>query len=125
MTARPRQSGILAICVALVFVVQSLGSAYAIGIGGRPPALDAFGNPLCITSGEHGAPADGKHGGVGGCCTLACASMAPSLGLPEATAATGRVGLKFVAKLAGPVGHVAAEVRSAAPVNPRAPPSTM
>ena len=67
----------------LMLVLQTLGSAHAMGAGSGPYLLDAFGNPLCITSGAHGD--DGqpvRHGTLKDCCALGCLNVATSVGLP-------------------------------------------
>jgi len=59
----------VAICV---LVLQSFLSVWATAAM-TAPMLDAFGNPLCITSIEHnGTPPPGGHSTLPDCCTLGC-----------------------------------------------------
>lgn len=63
----------IAAIAALLLFVQSFGLACQ--AHGMPVQLmlDQFGNPLCITSGEHGDPAQ-EQGSAPTCCTMGCAS---------------------------------------------------
>jgi len=120
VTARSRQTGLFeVIAIALILVVQTLGSAYATGLG--PVQLDAFGNPLCVTSGSHSAPADGTHGGIQSCCTLACTNAAPAL---EAPTVGGVVAAPrwLSATLSGTLHLTAVGPAFASSARPRAPP---
>lgn len=73
---------VVAFLAALVFVIQTSITAWAGATAGAIPTLDAFGNPLCITSHDASGPTDGDHGKVPSCCTLGCASVAPVLDQP-------------------------------------------
>lgn len=69
----------IALAAAWVFLVQSLAGSFAAETGRI--LLDAFGNPLCISSTGHDASPDGGHHDKmpGGCvlgCAIACASVA-------------------------------------------------
>lgn len=120
VTARSRQTGLFeAIAIALILFVQTLSSAYATGVG--PVPLDAFGNPLCITSGNHSAPADGAHGGIESCCTLACTNAAPALDAPAAGGVVSAPRWLF-ATLSGALDMTAAGPAFASSARPRAPP---
>ncbi|MGD9914518.1 MAG: hypothetical protein AB7S80_10595 [Rhizobiaceae bacterium] len=77
---------VVAFLAALVFVVQTSFVAWAGAAVAAGPTLDAFGNPLCITSHEVSGSTDGDHGKVPSCCTLGCASVAPVLDQPAGTA---------------------------------------
>lgn len=124
MTAPSRQAGLFeAIAIALILVVQTLGSAYATGAGAVP--LDAFGNPLCITSGNHAAPTDGSHGGVQSCCALACTNVATLLVTPERGGAVEAPPRRLAATLSGVSSQAAPEPPLAASARPRAPPLPM
>lgn len=58
-----------ALFAALALLLQSAGAAWA---GSYAPALDAFGNPLCINDDVHrGGPHSGDRAGFANCCTLA------------------------------------------------------
>lgn len=73
---------IVAFVAALAIFVQTFGAAHAAGAMPFGPVLDAFGNPLCLSSaGETGGPShgDGKSGSFADCCTLGCASVSPAL----------------------------------------------
>lgn len=64
--------GVAAIAAYMLFL-QGLLGAFAIGAADAAQ-LDVFGNPLCITSGEHAAvDLDGSHTSSSmECCTAAC-----------------------------------------------------
>lgn len=65
----------IALAAGLVFVVQTLTVAWTAGAMAAGPQLDAFGNPLCITSTDHHNPAPaGKHSKLGDCCTFGCST---------------------------------------------------
>lgn len=69
----------VALVAAYMFVVQSLIGAFALGASAAPTQLDAFGNPLCITSSETAdkEPDRGSHSSLPDCCTVACNMFAP------------------------------------------------
>ena len=112
----------LALVAAWLFLVQSLAGGFALAAGEVP--LDAFGNPLCITSTDHGAPADNSdHGKMPGCCMLGCAASATVAGAPPdetsliivfRTETPGR-------PLAAPIATIQADDHD--PGSPRAPPA--
>lgn len=105
-----------------MLVFQGLLGALAIGEAHATPMLDAFGNPLCITSSES-SPESKPHTGLPDCCTVSCSMFAVAGAsdratnslfnpLPEATAAL----FTLVAV------HIAPLVLARGPGNPRAPP---
>lgn len=63
-----------AIFAAFILFVQLLVGGFALGTAAAaPPMLDIFGNPLCITSGDHADGEDGKgHTGLPDCCAPGC-----------------------------------------------------
>ena len=62
----------VALVAAYVLVLQALVGAFALGAAASP-VLDAFGNPLCITSAASpDSGSDRNHGYVPDCCTIAC-----------------------------------------------------
>lgn len=68
----------VAFIAALVLVLQSFLSAWATGAFAATPMLDAFGNPLCITSvDDDGATPASDHSKMPDCCTFGC-NMAAS-----------------------------------------------
>ncbi|MCX7304055.1 MAG: hypothetical protein NTV73_06920 [Hyphomicrobiales bacterium] len=76
----------IAFLAAAVFVLQSLLMAWAAGAMPIQPDLDAFGNPLCITSVDRDTQSPVKdHSTMLDCCTLGC-SMGSSVlaSAPEA-----------------------------------------
>jgi hypothetical protein len=80
----------IALAAALLFVLQALASTFVAGAQADGLQLDAFGNPLCITSGDHSLP-DGKPGGhkqATDCCTLFCSTSTAALGPPPQGGAT-------------------------------------
>lgn len=81
--------GLFALVAAILLVLQSLANAQALPMGGS--MLDAFGNPLCITS----ADGDDASGGLPAdhvCCPLGCAAATP---LPEGPLAPVFVAIVF------------------------------
>jgi hypothetical protein len=106
-----------------LLVLQSFLSAWAAGAMPIQPTLDAFGNPLCITSGDHGG-GSADHSKLPDCCTFGCSAVSPML---AARAADGT-------SIARPllVSHVLFAVGEAVvtaspehdPGSPRAPPLT-
>ncbi|MCB1468947.1 MAG: hypothetical protein KDK08_17820 [Rhizobiaceae bacterium] len=124
---RQRHLGLIeAIMLALMLVLQTLGSAHAVGAGSGPYLLDAFGNPLCITSGAHGD--DGQpvhHGALKDCCALGCLNVATSMGMPlgdiEAVRPEARLLLVLDRRFFQPSPPSAPRSNA----NPRAPPFAM
>ncbi|TKT82403.1 hypothetical protein [Aquamicrobium sp. LC103] len=123
---RLRQKGSfwVALVAAYMLVLQSAMGALALGIGPSQPALDAFGNPLCITGTER-SDAGGKagHGLLPDCCVPGCAMFAPASNPPEAASVAtlpslpGRISFAVERDISVP----APEHH---PGNPRAPPLT-
>lgn len=70
----------VAFIAALVLVLQSLLSAWAAGAMSATPMLDAFGNPLCITSvDQDGSTPASDHSKLPDCCTFCCHLALPLL----------------------------------------------
>lgn len=115
----------VALAAALMLLLQTAAGAYALGTGAAAAPRDAFGNPLCITSGTHTGqdlPAFPAHSTLPGCCTLACSLGVALLG-PGPEAAFVAVPL-HASMLAKPLPVRARPVRLSehSPANPRAPP---
>lgn len=111
----------LALVAAVLFLVQSLAGGFAVAADEVP--VDAFGNPLCITSTDHGTPADGSdHGKLPGCCMLGCAASAAVVSTPpdEASLIIAFRTELFGEPLPAPVVIVQADDHD--PGSPRAPP---
>jgi hypothetical protein len=112
----------LVLVAALLFLVQSLSGGFAMAAGNVP--LDAFGNPLCITSSDHGTPADrGDHGKMPGCCMLGCTTAAMVVGAPPVSAS---LVVEFRAGIAArrPTGRtIVVQADDHQPGSPRAPPA--
>ena len=79
--ARHRRGLTVAFVAAGVLVLQFLFSAWATSAIAATPLLDRFGNPLCITSIDHGGalPA-GNHSNLPDCCAFGCSLTSPLLG---------------------------------------------
>lgn len=62
-----------------MLVLQGLFGAFATGAADAGEMLDAFGNPLCITSMDGGSqtPDSRDHSAMPDCCTAACGMFAP------------------------------------------------
>ncbi|RFC68779.1 MULTISPECIES: hypothetical protein [Mesorhizobium] len=78
MAFAQRRQVAFALVAAIVFVLQTLGSAWA---DHSIPMLDAFGNPLCLNNDvASGGQHDSDHSKQSDCCTAACSSwVAPAL----------------------------------------------
>ncbi|WP_396998037.1 DUF2946 family protein [Ochrobactrum sp. S1502_03] len=77
-------SAYVAFMAACVLFLQSFFAAYASAGVASQPILDAFGNPLCITSSS--TDPDGKepvHSKLPNCCTFGCSSVSPLLPAPD------------------------------------------
>lgn len=118
-----RGSRPIAFMAAVAFAVQFFLAAWAAGAMPAAPGLDAFGNPLCITSGDHGAGSSGGHQALPVCCVLGCnAALSFSALTPQDGAAGFVPPLVLSHLLVVPrktVSVAAPEYRSG---NPRAPP---
>lgn len=70
---RHRRGSAVALVAVFVLVLQSFLSAWAVGAMPATPMLDAFGNPLCITSTDHNASGQsGDHSSLPNCCAFGC-----------------------------------------------------
>ena len=126
MKLKPRQMG-FALVAALMLVLQAAAGAYALGMAASAP-LDAFGNPLCITSTDSvdirsGLP---DHNTLTDCCAVAC-SMFSAAATDERATPSVHNPLARVAGLFTPVFDavkpVIAPERS--PGSPRSPPGLL
>ncbi|MEW9806362.1 hypothetical protein [Mesorhizobium marinum] len=72
----------LALVAAAVLVLNALLSPWAYAAP-QGTLVDAFGNPLCITSADGHAPSPARdHSSFPDCCTLGCAGAAHALAAP-------------------------------------------
>ncbi|WP_442582920.1 hypothetical protein ACSBOB_13600 [Mesorhizobium sp. ASY16-5R] len=112
----------LALVAAALFLVQSLSGGFAVAAGNIP--LDAFGNPLCITSSDHGTPADrSDHGKMPGCCMLGCTAAAMVVGAPP-TGTSLAVAFQTGIAARRPMGRtIVVQADDHPPGSPRAPPA--
>ena len=115
----------VALVAALMLVLQSAGSAFALGAN-PAPQTDLFGNVLCVTvGGEHGiGSGDSGHAKIPDCCVAGChmlgnlalaAPDAPSLDAPCAAILAAAHSLATDTPL----------TRTYRPGNPRAPPASV
>lgn len=75
-----RQDRAVALIAAVLLVLQAFAASVAIGSSApASPLLDAFGNPLCITS--HQAPEQERpaHAALPDCCTVSCSMFAAAM----------------------------------------------
>lgn len=118
----------IAFIATYMLVLQAMLGAFALGAVNASPMLDAFGNPLCITSTDStdSDTGRGEHNALPDCCTVACSMFAAatsedrsphSLSNPLPASAV-RLRASF-----DPLVHVVALERS--PGSPRSPPLTM
>ena len=117
-----RRGTAIALVAALIFVVQASLSVWAGAAAAAQPMLDAFGNPLCITSDDGSSLPGDDHARQPNCCTLGCSTFSPVLPEPDR-------GALDVATFRGsdvllPPGTVSTGLRGLdhAPGSPRAPP---
>jgi len=68
----------VAFFAACMLFLQALVTGLSLGASAASPLLDAFGNPLCLTSvdGDATGSDHGGHGGLPNCCTSACSMFA-------------------------------------------------
>lgn len=69
----------VALVASYMLVLQALIGAFALGAAAASPMLDAFGNPLCITSTDSTDTGSDRtsHSAMPDCCTIACNMFAP------------------------------------------------
>lgn len=106
---------------ACVLVLQTIFVAWT-SHAAATPALDAFGNPLCITSPDGHGSGDDKPT-LPSCCVLGCATAIQALVEPDSTGE--QIVLRVVEHLA-PMAVLAIPTIPAeehAPGSPRAPPA--
>lgn len=125
MKVRRTGSGFgIALVAAYLLFLQAAISGFISGASAAPLSLDAFGNPLCITSTDVGSPAEG-----GGdhqspeCCLSACAMFAPVLASGEVPKAPTVLHADTATIVPLPAPTLAQRSRGE-PGNPRAPPRT-
>jgi len=104
---------VVALAAAYILILQSVVGALALGAGPNARLLDAFGNPLCITSADHSEQAPARHHNapLPDCCTAACSNFAPVF-LPA----------RPFAHVANPLPMDAEPLRSVAEAGPRPAP---
>lgn len=120
---KPRWS--IAFVAGVLFALQTLTVTWAAGTMPAGPQLDAFGNPLCITSADHDrtAPA-GDRSRLPECCMFGCTAAWNAMAGPAGG------DIVFWRPLLGPDvifrihGDVCIEASDHEPGNPRAPPLT-
>lgn len=122
---RHRRGSAVALVATFVLVLQSFLSAWAAGAMPATPMLDAFGNPLCITSVDHdGSTPANDHSKLPACCTFGCNLASPLLAAEPAHG----VGLLRPLSSADVRFHVHKTVHIQSPDHdpgsPRAPPLT-
>ena len=112
---------LVALVAGCLLLVQAFTSAWASGAMPLGPRLDAFGNPLCITSTDNDDPTGG-HSKLPDCCVLGCSAAVPPLAAP----ACGSIVLALPLQRSGSGLSVRivvrAEIQDHNPGSPRAPP---
>ena len=120
MAFAQRRQVAFALVAAIVFVLQTLGSAWA---DRSIPMLDAFGNPICMNNDvANGEQHQSDHGKQTDCCTAACSGwVAPALDPQSASEV-----LVYFREIAAPFGderNISTNLLAAnEQANPRAPP---
>jgi hypothetical protein len=79
--SRRTQDITIALVASVMLFLQGVVTAWSAGIMPLGPMLDAFGNPLCITSTDRSPPSE-NHSSLPDCCTMGCASASPLVALP-------------------------------------------
>ena len=69
----------VALVAACMLVLQALIGSFAVGAAAASPMLDAFGNPLCISSASAAdpMPLESDRGAMPDCCAVSCSMFAP------------------------------------------------
>lgn len=69
----------IALVAIYMLVLQGMLGAFAMGAASASPMLDAFGNPICITSDNSvaDAPDPVRHTPLPDCCVSGCSMFAP------------------------------------------------
>lgn len=116
----------VAFVAAYMLVLQGLLGAFTLGAAAASPGLDAFGNPLCITSGSSAPAFDGTgHDGPASSCAIACGMVAPVAADGRAPNSLSNPLVPLAASAPAPdcpVGSTFALQRG--PGSPRSPPAT-
>ncbi len=118
----------VALAAAFVIVLQSFATAWASGSMPSGAMLDAFGNPLCVTSADQPSVAlgdsgpSGDHSKMPNCCTLGCSMVSPLLVTPADDAGAWRLDTAEADLVTFAV--IVVTFPDHDPGNPRAPPLT-
>lgn len=112
-----------ALFAACVLVLQAAAGALALGSAAASPALDAFGNPLCVGGTAVQQAPDGVAPGLlPDCCTAACALFAPGTAGAAPHSLANPLAPVSVVAFPAPSGVGPAASHAHGPGNPRAPP---
>ena len=87
-----------ALVAVVLLVLQSVLVGFTLGASAAAPALDTFGNPICLTGSEGSSRADQPspgHSRLPDCCTIGCPMLSgPLVGpAPEAVALPAPLGV--------------------------------
>lgn len=74
-----RRDNKVAFVATLALLLQAVFMAWSVGAAPAAPALDAFGNPLCITGADGAAPAGFAGLGTPDCCAFGCSLSATTV----------------------------------------------
>lgn len=114
---------LLRLALALVLFAQLAVGAYAQGSASQ---LDAFGNPLCVSSVTHDGDGGSRHSSLPDCCTLGCGMLWTGLAPPdENDDLSAPLAASMSADAADRASETVATANSYNPQNPRAPPLTV
>jgi len=120
---------VAALAAAFVLVLQSFATAWASGSMPSSVMLDAFGNPLCITSADQPSVdldesgPSGDHSKMPNCCTLGCSMASPLLLTPADDASAWLpVRLDTAVSDFSAFSAIVVSIPDYDPGNPRAPP---
>jgi hypothetical protein len=121
--AAHRKDKTVAFIATLVLLLQTFFASWSLAAAPHDGTLDALGNPLCITSSDHGpTPSDGSFEGPT-CCTLGCSMSSTVLHTPAPDALPVRQEVEADVQVG--IEHALPRARpDHDPGSPRAPPLT-
>lgn len=122
--AEHKRNIFVALVAALILLAQTALSGWGSGAMAATPMLDAFGNPLCITSTDPTGGSTSDHSKMPNCCTFGCSTVSPLLAIPDSDG-TGLARPLIVSDVLFSIGKgVVLPSPDHDPGSPRAPPLT-
>lgn len=117
----------VAFVAAWMLIVQMVAGAFLIGGANAAPMVDAFGNPLCITSEttDSGSDDSDRHAGLPDCCTTLCGMVAPATQDDRTPRFLANPLTSVSVEHIGEDDHFGVATPDHDPGNPRAPPASI